>query len=147
MWSGKPSKYRQESDSPKGNLVPCFLKFKPIQGRSIDPGPPGVSVRNRLRNQSPSTQADTASKMASAVTFTIEADASPFLAFAKVLQVAFKCADLPIDLSGFSGEFVRTETDHESATAGKLRVRFYPSDCFLDHVATLLARDGKFDGI
>jgi hypothetical protein len=74
----------------------------------------------------------------------ILADALTFLTFSNLLQRTLKSVKTPLDLGDFPSEPVRLECDPGPAGTGKLLVRFYPSDRFLDFAATIFTRDLNF---
>lgn len=77
----------------------------------------------------------------------IELDASALTSFTEIFEsflqrrvVSLNSGDLPL-------EFARVECDNSAASAGKVIVRFYPSDAFLGFAGAIFTRDFDFSTI
>lgn len=71
----------------------------------------------------------------------IVVDAAPFLSFTKLFEGFLQRCERSIDLSNLPLELVRVESDVSAASAGKVLVKFYPSDAFLGFAGAIFAGD------
>jgi len=71
----------------------------------------------------------------------IIADTKPLLLFIKLLDIVLQSSNRPFDISDFSFELARIETDFSATGTGKLTVILYPSDAFLRFAGTSFTGD------
>jgi hypothetical protein len=71
-------------------------------------------------------------------------DARPLLFLIQSFDRALKVAQRPLDIGDVAFELVRVELNPGPADTNEVGVTFYPSDAFLNLVATVCARDADF---
>lgn len=77
-------------------------------------------------------------------TIEILPEISPLLTFTMLVKRAVDSIGPPVEFGKLPGKIVRIEY-HPGPAAGQLRVRFYPSDEFLDFAAVIFARNLNFE--
>jgi hypothetical protein len=74
----------------------------------------------------------------------LKCDVKPLLFFIQSFDRALKVAQRPLDIGDVTFKLVRVESNRSPADANEVGVTLYPSDAFLNLVATVCARDLDF---
>jgi hypothetical protein len=77
----------------------------------------------------------------------LEVDPKPIMLFIELFKRALEASQCALDIGDLGFELARVETDGSATETGKLVIRLYPSDSFLDFAATTLAGDFDIMGI
>jgi hypothetical protein len=75
------------------------------------------------------------------INMTLECDSRAFASFEHLFKICLEVRNAFFDTDDLPNELVRIEQDDSSARTGKVFVRLYPSDAFLDFAAAVFARD------
>ena len=75
----------------------------------------------------------------------IEANVKPLAAFIALLKHFTETRERFFDSSDLTFELARIESNYSSTDTDKLVVTLYPSDCFLNFVATFFTSEGDFN--
>jgi hypothetical protein len=80
-------------------------------------------------------------------TVKIECDTQPLTSFTEIFESFLQRSNRLFNFGELGFELVRIDCDYSTASAGKIIVRFYPSDAFLGFAGAIFTRDFDFSTI